>query len=96
MLELKAPPARKGPNTGSLAPGVRKRVKKNDCSPKFKTLIVPFLYALQLFDFTPFHAFADHSQAMEVGTHKKDVIKNLGRKIVMMTKRLRDLGMSVN
>ena len=25
----KAPPARNGPNTGSLAPGERKRVKKN-------------------------------------------------------------------
>ena len=31
MLEPKAPPARNGPNTGSLAPGVRRRVnKKND------------------------------------------------------------------
>ena len=28
MLEQKAPPARNGPNTGSLAPGVRKRVNK--------------------------------------------------------------------
>ena len=28
MLELKAPPVWNGPNTGSLAPGVRKRVKK--------------------------------------------------------------------
>ena len=28
MLEPKAPPARNGPNTGSLAPGVRRRVKK--------------------------------------------------------------------
>ena len=32
-MELKAPPARNDPNTGSLAPGVRRRVKK-------KTLLV--------------------------------------------------------
>ena len=29
MLEPKAPPVWNGTNTGSLAPGVRKRVKKN-------------------------------------------------------------------
>ena len=29
MLEPKTPPPRNGPNTGSLAPGVRRRVKKN-------------------------------------------------------------------
>ena len=28
MLEPKAPPARNGPNTGSLATGVRRRVNK--------------------------------------------------------------------
>ena len=28
MLELKAPPARNGPNTGSPAPGVRRRENK--------------------------------------------------------------------
>ena len=28
MLEPKAPPARNGPNTWSLAPGVRRRVNK--------------------------------------------------------------------
>ena len=28
VLEPKAPPTRNGPNTGSLAPGVRRRVKK--------------------------------------------------------------------
>ena len=33
MLEPKAPPARNVPNTGSLAPRVRKRVKKK-CQKK--------------------------------------------------------------
>ena len=33
MLELKAPPVWNGPNTGSLAPGVNKRVKKKQNTP---------------------------------------------------------------
>ena len=37
MLEPKAPPTRNGPNTGSLAPGVRRRVnKKKDSSKKYQ------------------------------------------------------------
>ena len=34
MLEPKAPPARNGPNTGCLAPGVRRRVNKKNLNQK--------------------------------------------------------------
>ena len=36
MLEPKAPPARNGPNIGSLAPGVRRRVKKKKHRESFE------------------------------------------------------------
>ena len=43
MLEPKAPPARNDPNTGSLAPGVKRRVKK-----KKKKQYLPYLQFLGL------------------------------------------------
>ena len=39
MLEPKAPPARNGPNTGSLAPGVRKRVNKKKDLDKYHNFL---------------------------------------------------------
>ena len=53
MLEPKAPPARNGPNKGSLAPGVRKRVKKKSKSSIYfdVSLIQLFVYKIPTVSF---------------------------------------------